>query len=157
MARVSKTIEATKADRPPAPERLKRAKHNPEMEIALGSRTRVARVASRMSQTALGEALGISFQQVQKYELGKDRVAVSTLQGIAAALSVPPGTFFDDDIPVLIDRPLSDLRRAMRSTDLLGPVRDPRVLKQVLALVEVLADADHAEVEHHDDGLEEAR
>ena len=51
-----------------------------------------------MSQTALGVAVGVIFQQLQKYEQGKDRVSASSLQGIAAALGVHPGPFFDGDV-----------------------------------------------------------
>ena len=71
---------------------------NPEFEVALGARIRAARIAAGMSQTALGVAVGVIFQQLQKYEQGKDRVSASSLQGIAAALGVHPGSFFDGNV-----------------------------------------------------------
>jgi transcriptional regulator with XRE-family HTH domain len=49
-----------------------------------------------MSQEKLGEALGITFQQVQKYEKGTNRVGASRLQNIAAILGVPISFFFED-------------------------------------------------------------
>jgi transcriptional regulator with XRE-family HTH domain len=48
-----------------------------------------------MSQEKLGEALGLTFQQVQKYEKGTNRIGASRLQQIARALNVPPAFFFD--------------------------------------------------------------
>jgi transcriptional regulator with XRE-family HTH domain len=47
-----------------------------------------------MSQTALGEAVGVSFQQVQKYENGTNRIGASRLQRIAHILEVPAAFFF---------------------------------------------------------------
>jgi transcriptional regulator with XRE-family HTH domain len=49
-----------------------------------------------MSQAQLGEKLGVTFQQVQKYENGKNRVGASRLQMISTALNVPVGQFFTD-------------------------------------------------------------
>jgi transcriptional regulator with XRE-family HTH domain len=48
-----------------------------------------------MSQTALGEALGVSFQQIQKYERGHNRVGAGALYKMAVALNVPISYFFD--------------------------------------------------------------
>jgi len=48
-----------------------------------------------MSQEKLGEMLGITFQQIQKYEKGTNRVGASRLQAIASILSVPPAFFFE--------------------------------------------------------------
>jgi transcriptional regulator with XRE-family HTH domain len=59
----------------------------------LGKRIRLRRVERQMSQSELGECLGVSFQQVQKYEKGVNRVGASRLQQIATALDVPV-TFF---------------------------------------------------------------
>jgi len=49
-----------------------------------------------MSQEKLGESLGITFQQVQKYEKGTNRVGASRLQNISAVLNVPVSFFFED-------------------------------------------------------------
>src|SRR5258708_38529595 len=53
------------------------------------------RVLLGMSQEKLGEALGLTFQQVQKYEKGTNRIGASRLQQISKALEVPPSFFFD--------------------------------------------------------------
>jgi transcriptional regulator with XRE-family HTH domain len=66
------------------------------IDIHVGSRIRLRRTMLGMSQEKLGEALGITFQQVQKYEKGTNRVGASRLQNIAAILGVPVSFFFED-------------------------------------------------------------
>ena len=60
-----------------------------------GSRVRMRRVMLSMSQEKLGDALGLTFQQVQKYEKGSNRMGSSRLQQIANVLQVPVTFFFD--------------------------------------------------------------
>jgi transcriptional regulator with XRE-family HTH domain len=57
------------------------------------------RMQLRISQTALGASIGVSFQQVQKYERGTNRVSASTLYSLAKALDVPITFFFDEIAP----------------------------------------------------------
>lgn len=64
-----------------------RATTNDDAE--LGSRIRLARKRMNMSQTDVAKALGVTYQQVQKYENGSDRIAVSRLMAIARTLEVP--------------------------------------------------------------------
>ena len=131
---------------PPAkPERIRRTGRNPEFEAALGARIRALRVAARVSQSALGEAIGISFQQVQKYELGKDRVTASTLQAIAIVLGVHPGSFFDGEVPVLPASRVADVRDVVRMGQRIQRVRDPTVMKRLLTLADLLAELDGAQ------------
>src|SRR5713226_7590572 len=61
----------------------------------VGSRVRMRRMMLGMSQTKLGDALGITFQQVQKNEKGTNRIAASRLQHISHILQVPVSFFFD--------------------------------------------------------------
>jgi len=61
----------------------------------VGSRVRMRRVLLGMSQEKLGEALDLTFQQVQKYEKGTNRIGASRLQQISTILQVPPSFFFD--------------------------------------------------------------
>jgi transcriptional regulator with XRE-family HTH domain len=58
----------------------------PDLDKLIGQRVKAARLLRSMSQTALAEALGISFQQVQKYEKGMNRIAASTLVDIRKIL-----------------------------------------------------------------------
>ena len=61
----------------------------------VGSRVRMRRVLIGMSQEKLGDALGLTFQQVQKYEKGTNRIGASRLQEISKTLNVPPAFFFE--------------------------------------------------------------
>jgi transcriptional regulator with XRE-family HTH domain len=61
----------------------------------VGARLRTRRMMLKMSQTALGEALGVTFQQVQKYEKGVNRIGAGRLQEIAGILQVPIAYFFE--------------------------------------------------------------
>jgi transcriptional regulator with XRE-family HTH domain len=70
-------------------------KPNP-IDIHVGSRVRLRRNMLGMSQEKLGEALGITFQQIQKYEKGTNRVGASRLQAISTILNVPVSFFFED-------------------------------------------------------------
>ncbi len=70
-------------------------KPNP-IDIHVGSRVRLRRTMLGMSQEKLGNALGITFQQIQKYEKGANRIGASRLQQIANVLTVPVAFFFED-------------------------------------------------------------
>ena len=61
----------------------------------VGSRVRMRRMMLGMSQEKLGNALGLTFQQVQKYEKGTNRIGASRLQQISNTLQVPVSFFFD--------------------------------------------------------------
>ncbi|MCL4715531.1 MAG: helix-turn-helix domain-containing protein [Hyphomonadaceae bacterium] len=66
------------------------------MDAQIGERIRRERLAQGVSQERLAEALGITFQQIQKYEKGVNRVAASRLYDIAAALKAPIKRFLPD-------------------------------------------------------------
>ena len=61
----------------------------------VGSRVRMRRMMLKMSQEKLGDSLGLTFQQVQKYEKGTNRIGASRLQQISAILQVPVSFFFE--------------------------------------------------------------
>lgn len=65
------------------------------IDVHVGSRVRLQRTLVKMSQEKLGEALGVTFQQVQKYEKGTNRIGASRMQQIAETLGVPISFFFD--------------------------------------------------------------
>jgi transcriptional regulator with XRE-family HTH domain len=62
----------------------------------VGERIRMRRIMCEMTQVELGYELGITFQQVQKYETGANRIGASRLYHTAQILDVPPGFFFED-------------------------------------------------------------
>lgn len=64
-------------------------------DIELGKRIRLRRVEQRISQAELGDQLGVSFQQVQKYEKGTNRVGASRIQQISEILRVPVSFLFE--------------------------------------------------------------
>ena len=66
------------------------------IDVHVGSRVRLRRMMLGMSQEKLGESLGITFQQIQKYEKGTNRVGASRLQNISSILNVPVSFFFED-------------------------------------------------------------
>jgi transcriptional regulator with XRE-family HTH domain len=71
--------------------------HRPSpIDVHVGSRVRLRRTLLGMSQEKLGEALGLTFQQVQKYERGVNRIGASRLFDLARVLDVPVSFFFDD-------------------------------------------------------------
>jgi transcriptional regulator with XRE-family HTH domain len=66
-----------------------------EEDVVVGGNIRALRKAAGLSQTELGEAAGVKFQQVQKYETGFNRVSASRLIDFSRALDVSPMRFFD--------------------------------------------------------------
>jgi transcriptional regulator with XRE-family HTH domain len=71
--------------------------HRPSpIDVHVGSRVRLRRTLLGMSQEKLGEALGLTFQQIQKYERGVNRIGASRLFDLSRVLDVPIGFFFDD-------------------------------------------------------------
>jgi transcriptional regulator with XRE-family HTH domain len=71
------------------------AKSTREIDAEIGRRIRVAREKAQQSQSILGSRLGITFQQIQKYERGANRVSAGRLFDIAHVLQVPITYFFD--------------------------------------------------------------
>lgn len=65
------------------------------VDVTVGNRVREMRIRKGLSQQALGEQVGVSFQQIQKYERGTNRMGSSRLVQIADVLDVPVSSFFD--------------------------------------------------------------
>jgi transcriptional regulator with XRE-family HTH domain len=87
----------TKAPRRPG--RRKSDRPNP-VDVHVGSRVRLRRNMLGLSQEKLGEAIGLTFQQVQKYERGANRIGASRLHELSRVLDVPVSFFYDDVDPV---------------------------------------------------------
>ena len=121
----------------------------------VGSRVRMRRMLLRMSQEKLGEALNLTFQQVQKYEKGTNRIGASRLQQIAKTLSVPPAFFFegvpafDEDAgttgPAVAENSSAYIVDFLSTTEGLllnrafARIQDAKVRKRLLDLVTALA------------------
>jgi transcriptional regulator with XRE-family HTH domain len=66
------------------------------IDTAVGARIRNLRLRNKLSQTQLGEAIGVTFQQIQKYENGKNRVSASRLAEMAKLFDVPITAFYSE-------------------------------------------------------------
>ena len=115
-----------------------RKKPNP-IDVHVGSRIRLRRTLLGMSQEKLAEAIGLTFQQVQKYEKGATRVASSRLYGLSQALDVPVGFFFEDMPASVAVGPRAQARGkgAARSTSELNPIAKRETLKLVRAYYKI--------------------
>jgi transcriptional regulator with XRE-family HTH domain len=84
---------------PPGPQSRRRRQKlegpNP-VDVHVGSRVRLRRTLLGMSQERLGDALGLTFQQVQKYERGANRIGASRLHELSRVLDVPVAYFFEE-------------------------------------------------------------
>ena len=103
---------------PAAPEKDSRPS---PIDVHVGTRIRLRRTLLGMSQERLGDQLGLTFQQVQKYERGVNRVGASRLFDLARVLDVAISFFFDD-MPDSVAGPLSASARRMHG---LAEVQDP--------------------------------
>jgi len=113
------------------------------LERAIGARIRARRRQLGLSQSQLAETLGVSFQQVQKYERGANRVAASTLVAAAAALGVSAAWLVGEDQPLHADETgiLLALSRPGAPEILLAfnSIRDARRRAALLAVAEEMA------------------
>lgn len=91
-------------------ERSERESRPSAVDVYVGSRIRLRRTLLGISQERLGNALGLTFQQVQKYERGANRVGASRLFDISRILDVPIAYFFDDMPEQLAESPVSGPR-----------------------------------------------
>src|SRR5215217_318251 len=85
----------TRSQSPRRPGRPRMDTPNP-IDVRVGARLRLRRNMLGLSQEKLGEAIGLTFQQVQKYERGANRIGASRLFDLSRVLDVPVSFFFDD-------------------------------------------------------------
>lgn len=120
----------------------------------VGSRVRMRRVLVGMSQEKLGEALALTFQQVQKYEKGTNRIGASRLQQISRILGVPVEYFFEG-APQAPDRPTANGFQEVGDTSYVADflatnegvqlnkafvrIKDPKLRRKVVELVSAMA------------------
>ena len=111
------------------------AKEPQDVDRLVGSRVRMQRMAIGMSQETLGEACGITFQQIQKYEKGMNRVGASRLHQIARILQVPVEFFYKGAPSDADSDGLTSADRSSRSMiDFLGTSEGLELVKAFLAL-----------------------
>ncbi len=128
------------------------------IDVHVGSRVRLRRTLLGMSQEKLGQAIGLTFQQVQKYERGANRIGASRLFDLSRVLDVPVSFFFDDMPPEVAKTPAQKYftpdevpdtqevdplakRETLELVRAYYKVVDPQVRKRVFELVKALANA----------------
>lgn len=121
------------------------------VDVHVGSRIRLRRQLLRMSQEKLGDELGVTFQQVQKYERGANRVGASRLYRLSRVLEVPVQFFFEglndqesmgmmaenDQTPIVYDFIQSS--DGVSLAESFSRIKDAKVRRRVLELVRTLA------------------
>ncbi|NSZ66987.1 helix-turn-helix domain-containing protein [Agrobacterium tumefaciens] len=125
------------------------------IDVHVGTRIRLRRTLLGMSQDRLGTSLGITFQQIQKYERGMNRVGASRLQLMANILNVPVSFFFDDapshndNAPAAIGRPKADYTNqflvsseGLQLNRAFLKIQDPLVRRRIIELAKTLAAED---------------
>ena len=119
------------------------------VDAHVGLRIRTARLAAGLSQERLGNELGVTFQQVQKYEKGSNRVGASRLSNAAKILSVPVSFFFENDErdnSGKADNGLLAMTEALSTPEgiriarALARISDPNVRRRVADLLEAMVD-----------------
>ncbi|MEJ0061532.1 MAG: helix-turn-helix transcriptional regulator [Terricaulis sp.] len=113
----------------------------------LGLRVRSRRLEIGMSQETLAKLLGVTFQQVQKYEKGVNRIAASRLFDIAAALDMPVARFFEGLGPATSIENAEDVAvRGLATPEgaqlmaLFASIDDPKVRRRLIKLAQALVD-----------------
>jgi transcriptional regulator with XRE-family HTH domain len=120
----------------------RRASEHPHpVDIHVGGRVRLRRTLLGMSQERLGRALGLTFQQVQKYERGANRIGASRLYQLCRILDVPVSFFFDDMAAETTDRSVQ-----MRDAGHPDPEPDRFSKRETLELVRAYYRIDDPEV-----------
>jgi transcriptional regulator with XRE-family HTH domain len=129
------------------------AKKNPDpVDKHVGSRVRMRRMMLSMSQEKLADIIGLTFQQVQKYEKGTNRMGSSRLQQIANALQVPVTFFFEDapgqskldgkaPSPAYVSDFLST-SDGLALTKAFMRIKDDKLQRSIVNAVEAIADDD---------------
>jgi transcriptional regulator with XRE-family HTH domain len=114
--------------------REKSDKPNP-IDVHVGGRVRLRRTLLGMSQERLGEALGLTFQQVQKYERGTNRVGASRLYRLSQILDVPVSFFFEEISPETAAAPSGGASTASASAAAALPESETMMRRETLELV----------------------
>ena len=117
------------------------------IDVKVGAKIRARRLLVGMTQEALAAILGITFQQIQKYEKGTNRVSASRLQNIAAVLHVPVWYFFPDNghaaqAAATSDDEIALFLKSNEGRDLnvaFALIKSPDVRRRIVGLVKSLA------------------
>ena len=112
-----------------------RVTNNNAVDVHVGKRIRLRRTLLGMSQEQLGNALNITFQQVQKYERGANRVSASRLWDISQIIDVPISYFFEDMSDTTIKASPRKMTAMSADDVVIDEVKDPMARRETLELV----------------------
>ena len=116
-----------------------------QTDVVVGHNVRFWRLERKMSQTDLANSLGLTFQQIQKYENGANRVGASRLMQIALALDVPIHVFFDGAGPATneMESPIKFVgdQQALRLVRAFANIDDAGLRRSLVNLVEGIAES----------------
>ena len=114
------------------------------VDVEVGITIRRLRRACGMSQEELGKALGLTFQQIQKYERGTNRISASMMVKAARALGAQPSDLLPrtDAAPLPASAPLLAIRGAEELLDGYAAIKSPRHRRAVLTLVRAMREVD---------------
>ena len=115
------------------------------IDAHVGARVRMRRKLLGMSQTGLGDALGLTFQQVQKYEYGTNRISASRLYDLSRVFDVPLEHFFED-IPAEVAASSPAAKKSGKAKKPPGYELDPMVKRETLELVRAYYNIEDANV-----------
>lgn len=112
-----------------------------DLDVEIGARVRHIRKMRGLSQTDLGHAIGVTFQQVQKYERGSNRISSSALIFIARALEISPGVLLGEETEegAAVDWRLLAEEGAHEFMQAIGKIRSPEDRRIVYELAKSLA------------------
>lgn len=114
------------------------------VDIHVGQKLKQLRILRGMTQTDVAEGLKISFQQVQKYELGRNRVSASKLYEMSHILNVPPSYFFDGlESATAAPRILDE--EATKIASMLTRIKDDRLRGQIRSFITEIANSQNSE------------
>ena len=113
-----------------------------QLNQQIGQRLRALRIFGRVSQKGLGDALGVSFQQVQKYENGSNRLSAARLLQVADFLDVPVMTFFDGLLGEEGDGNEAFDKEILRTAANINAIPDPQTKHLLLKLIRAMARAE---------------
>lgn len=101
------------------------------VDLHVGKRLKARRVGMRISQSDIGKKLNVTFQQIQKYENGTNRVGASNLFRLADALEVPVSYFFEDLPKGMAAGFAEDKQEKFNGDDVFDPMGEPESIKLV--------------------------
>jgi transcriptional regulator with XRE-family HTH domain len=131
------------------------AKKSPSpIDKHVGARVRMRRMMLKKSQTVLADALGITFQQVQKYEKGTNRIGSSRMVAIASFLSVSPAFFYEGaqrmatstDAATAADVEFAEVQQLLTTTDgialimAFSAIKSDQLRRRLIALIQELGE-----------------